>query len=99
MSSLVFLVFCQHMLKKKMFPRWHVFGQHTLSILCVLAGMGSLVNTCIVAFCILAGIGGFWSIQVMMHIVSSMSWEGLGLHKLRYILCPRLHGIGLVITS
>ena len=34
-----------------------------------------------------------------IHFVNLLALEGVGQHKLIYILCPSWHGMGLVITS
>ena len=41
---------------------------------------------------ILAGMKGFWWTHVEMHFLSSLSWEEIGQHMLRYILSSRWFG-------
>jgi hypothetical protein len=49
--------------------------------------------------CVLAGMGGDWSINVELHLVLSQAWDGFGQQMLKCIWCPRWHGIGLVNKS
>ena len=77
-----------------------VFGQHTLRyFLCPCWHGTGVLNTGRDTFCVLAFMGGFWSIQVEIHVVSSLLWADCGNSKLRYILCPHWYGMGLVNTN
>ena len=42
--------------------------------------------------------GGVWSKHVDNQFLSSQAWDEFVLHMWRYILCPRLQGMGLVNT-
>ena len=42
--------------------------------------------------------GWVWSTQVEIHFFSSPTLEGIGQHKLRYILWPRWYGMSLINT-
>ena len=78
---------------------WEGFGQRKLwYILCPRCHESGLVNTSWDTFCVLAGIGWVWSSQVEMHFAFTFLLDGFGQHKLRYILCPRWHGMCLVNT-
>ena len=57
---------------------------------------GGLFNTSLYAFCVLAGMGLFWSTHVEMRYLSSLAWNGFGQHMFRRILCLRRYGMNLV---
>jgi hypothetical protein len=79
---------------------WHVFSQEILRcMLCPCWNGRDLVNKCLDVFCILAGMGWFWSTHVEIDSVSSLAWDAFGQHMLRYILCSRLDGMGLYSTN
>jgi hypothetical protein len=60
---------------------WEGVGQVMMKyILCHRWNVLGLVNTCCDIFCVLAGIGKFWSTQVMIH---SRCWHGRGLVNTR----------------
>ena len=61
--------------------------------------MMDLVNTYRDAFRVLAVMGRVCSTLIDMHIVCSLACDGFGLHMLRCILCPSLHGMGLTCFS
>ena len=76
--------FGQHRLMRIFYPHWHGWD---------------LVYTSCVTFCVIAGIWAVWSTQVEVHFVSLLAFGGFVQHKMRVILCPRCHGMGLVNTS
>ena len=98
MFTLAYDGFSQHMLRWILFIPWHRIGLiNTIwETFCVLAGIGWLWSTNWDASCVFPGMGGVWSTYVEMHFISSMTWDGFGQRMLRYILCPRWHGTGLV---
>ena len=55
-----------------------------------------MVNTCCDAIYVLAGKEGISPTNVEIDFESSLAWEGLGQHKLRYIWCPRCRGMDMV---
>jgi hypothetical protein len=73
------------MLRFVLCSRWYGRGLVELYFVCLLAWEG-FVNTCLDSFCVLAGIEGVWLIQVGIHYVSSVAWNGFGQHTLRNIL-------------
>ena len=73
----------QHKLIYILCPSWH--------------GMGLVITSCDI-FCGVASIFGVCSTNVEIHYLSSIAWEGFAQHMLRYILCLRCHGMGLVNT-
>ena len=83
------------------FFRWHAICQVNTcwGVLFVLAGMGEIWATCWDTCHDLAGMGWDWRTQVDIHFCflagKSMVWST----KLRSILFPRWHGIGLVVSS
>ena len=42
--------------------------------------------------------GMVWSAQVEIHFMSSLAWDVLRQHKLRYIFCPRRYRRVLIFT-
>ena len=79
--------------------QWEGFSEQKLrSILCPSWNGTGVLNTVRDTFCVLAFMGGFWSIQVEIHFVSSLARNGFGQHKLRHILCSHWYGRGLVNT-
>ena len=64
------------------------FNHHELgSILCIPYHWMSLVITWYDAFCVLAGMGGFWSAHVEIHLCSRWNWLGLASHVEINFLC------------
>ena len=69
-SSLAWEWFVQHMLRCIFCPRWHGRG---------------LVNTYCHAFCVLAFIDRFWSIEVELYFESMLAWAMFGQPILLYL--------------
>ena len=73
-----------------------ILGNTSSDIFCVFAGMGEVSSTHVEMRAFLIGV---WSTGVKIHFLSNLAWKAFGQPKLRYILCPRWHGVCLVTTS
>ena len=78
--------------------RWDFSKFFEMYFLCLRWHGIGMVNTYWEELCVLVSMVTDRSTHVMINFVSLLAWYNFGNHMLRYILCPRWHGRGLVNT-
>jgi hypothetical protein len=93
--------FGQHMLRFILCHRYHRMSliNTCRDAVSVLTGKEGVYSTHVeIHYVASLAWGGFWLTRVGINFVSSLACGGFGHHMLRFILCPRCHGMGLVNT-